>query len=361
MKNTTLKITMAAASFFWVSCSEQKPAQKAETSEKAGIETFKIAREKLSTELRMPAELTGFQEVNVYAKISSFVKELKVDIGSTVKKGQLLMVLEAPETTSQLSAAKSRLHSQEAMYMASNGTYNRLLEASKTEGTVSKNELDIAESKKNADFAQLQAAKASYQEIQNLIGYLEIRAPFDGVVAARNVNIGAYVGPAGKGSDLPLLVVQQQNKLRLAVYVPELYTGYLNIGDELSFSVKSLLGKKFKAKIARKAGALDSRLRSERVEMDVYNDSKQLLSGMVAEVLLPLNAKDSTFVVPKSALVNSSEGNFVLQVENNQTKRTRIQKGREFADKIEVFGELTPSAILVKNASEEIKDGTPVK
>lgn len=360
MKNNSIKITAALSLLFLASCSEKKE-EKRVVEETPAIETFTIQKEKLSTELRMPAELVGFQQVDIYAKVSSFVKELKVDIGSEVKKGQLLMILEAPETSSQLAAAESRLRSQEAVYLSSNSTYKRFLETSKVEGTISKNDLELAQGRKDSDYAQLQAAKASYKEVQSMIGYLQIRAPFDGVVAARNVNLGAYVGPAGKGSDLPLFTIQQQDKLRLSVYVPELYTGYLSNGDELAFTVKSLMGQTFKAKIARKSGALDARLRSERVEMDVLNTTKKLLPGMVAEVLLPLNSKDSTYVVPKSAVVSSSEGIYVLKVQDHKTLKVKVQKGREFEDRMEVFGEIEPKSVLVKTASEEIKDGTEVK
>lgn len=356
MKNNIIKTTILSI-LFLTSCAEKKEETPI-AEETPVIETFIPQKEKLSTELRMPAELVGFQQVDIYAKVSSFVKELKVDIGSEVKKGQLLMILEAPETSSQLAAAESRLRSQEAVYLTSNSTYKRIMETSKVEGTISRNDLELAEGRKNADYAQLQAAKASYREVQNIIAYLQIRAPFDGVIAARNVNLGAYVGPTGKGSDLPLVTIQQQDKLRLSVFVPEAYTGYLSNGDELAFTVKSLLGQNFKGKIARKSGALDSKLRSEKIEMDVLNTTKKLLPGMVAEVILPLNAKDSTFVVPKSAVVASSEGIFMIKVENNKTIRTKVQKGREFEDRVEVFGDIQPNTTLVKVASEEIKDGT---
>ncbi len=325
------------------------------------LETFVPKKEILSTELRMPAEITGFQQVDIYAKVSSYVKELKADIGTEVKKGQLLLVLEAPELSAQLAAAQSRLKSQEAVYTASKSTYNRLFETSKVEGTVSRNDLEVAEARKNSDFAQYQAAKASYSEIQTLLGYLQIHAPFDCVVATRNVNHGAYVGPAGKGSEQPLMTIQQQNKLRLSVYVPEQYSGYLKNGAALKFTVKSLPGQDFSATIARMSGALDSRLRSERVEMDVINTGNKLLPGMVAEVQLPLTAKDSTYVVPKSAVVTSSEGTFVVSVKDHKTSRLPVQKGRILEDKIEVFGAIIPDILLIKQATEEIQDGTPVK
>lgn len=343
-----------AALFFLNSCNSKK--EETVTAElEPKTETFLLEKEKLTTELRLPAELTGFQQVDLYAKVSSFVKTLKVDIGSKVTKGQLLIVLEAPEISSQLAAAESRLKSMEAIYATSKSTYNRLYETSKVEGTISKNDLEMASGKKNSDYAQYQAAVAGHKEVSIMRGYLEIRAPFDGIVAARNVNLGTFVGPAGKGSDLPLLTIQQQNKLRLAVSVPELYTGYLHNGDEMSFNVKSLPDT-FKAKITRMSGALDLKLRSERVEMDVQNKGN-LLPGMVAEVLLPLNAKDSTFVIPKSALVNSAEGTFVIKVVNHKATRVDVKRGREIDDKVEIFGDLNLKDKLVKIASEETKEG----
>ncbi|MDO8315892.1 MAG: efflux RND transporter periplasmic adaptor subunit [Flavobacterium sp.] len=339
--------------------SEKKEITAKETA--PVIETFSISKEKLATELRIPAELTGFQQVDIYAKVSSFVKELKVDIGSQVKKGQLLIILEAPEISSQLAAAQSRQLSQKAIYTASKSTFDRLFETSKIEGTISKNDLEQAAARKNSDYAQYQASQAAYKEIAIMKSYLVIRAPFDGVISARNVNPGTFVGSSGKGSELPLFTLQQQNKLRLSVYVPEMYTGYLTIGDELIFNVKSINNETFHAKIARMSGALDNKLRSERVELDVLNTSKKLLPGMVAEVLLPLKSKDNNYVVPKSAVVTASDGIYVFIVENNKMIKTAVQKGRELENRVEIFGDIPENSILVKVASEEMKEGTVVK
>lgn len=363
MKNKLLKksflFLVLATLLTACNTSEKKKIVTVETS--PVIETFTISKEKLATELRIPAELTGFQQVDIYAKVSSFVKELKVDIGSQVKKGQLLIILEAPEISSQLAAAQSRQLSQKAIYTASKSTFDRLFETSKIEGTISKNDLEQAAARKNSDYAQYLATQAAYKEIAIMKSYLVIRAPFDGIISARNVNLGTFVGPSGKGSELPLFTLQQQDKLRLLVYVPEIYTGYLTIGDELIFNVKSINNETFRAKIARMSGALDSRLRSERVELDVLNKNKKLLPGMVAEVLLPLKSKDNNYVVPKSAVVTSSDGVYVLRVENNKTIRTPVQKGRELENRVEIFGDIPENSILVKAASEEMKDGTGVK
>jgi len=325
------------------------------------VATFDLKKEKLSTKLSLPGELIALQQVDLYAKVSSFVRTLKVDIGSEVSKGQLLMTLEAPELSSQLSASKSRIKAQEAIYTASKANYNRLYETSKTPGTISTNDLDQAMAKKNADLAQLEAAKAAYKEVGSVQDYLTIRAPFSGIISARNVNLGAYVGPSGKGSDLPLFTLQDQKNLRLAVSIPEIYTGYLKAGDEISFTVKSLPSQTFKAKVKRLSGALDLRLRAERIEMDVPNASKILLPGMVAEVNIPIPANASTFIINKKALLDTSEGLFVLKVQDNKAVKVAVKKGREAEDRVEIFGDLAEGDKLVAEPTEEMHEGMAIK
>jgi RND family efflux transporter MFP subunit len=296
----------------------------------------------------------------LYAKVNSYVKKLLVDVGSEVKEGQLLVTLDAPEINSQLAGAKSRIQQQQAIYLASKANYDRLLSTSKTPGTVSQNDLDQAEARKNADFANVEAAKSASEEITANRNYLEIRAPFSGVITARNVNAGAYVGPSGKGSDQPLLVLQQQNKLRLVISIPEASTGGLSTKDEVNFTVRALPNQTFTAKVARLAGALDEKLRSERLEMDVQNNNKKLLPGMYAEVNLPLPGRDSAFIIPKTALVISTEKVFVVKVVNHKAQWVNVQKGIQNADKVEVYGDLKPGDILVKSATDEIRDGQDV-
>ncbi|WP_421943167.1 efflux RND transporter periplasmic adaptor subunit [Pedobacter sp.] len=337
----------------------EKKAEKKQPEAK--IATFNLKKEKLSTQITLPGELIALQQVDLYAKISSFVRTLKADIGSEVTKGQLLMTLEAPEMNAQLSAARSRLKAQEAVYTASKANYNRLYETSKTPGTISTNDLDQALARRNADLAQLEAAKAAFKEVGTIQNYLEIRAPFSGIISARNVNLGAYVGPSGKGSELPLFTLQDQKNLRLAVSIPEVYTGYLKQGDEVNFTVKSIPSKTFTAKVKRLSGALDLRLRAERVEMDVPNTSKTLLPGMVAEINIPLPANSSTFIISKKSLLDTSEGLYILKVENSKAVRVAIKKGRETDDKVEIFGDLKEGDLLVKEPTEEMHDGSVIK
>lgn len=321
-------------------------------------EVFALKKSVLSTEVLLPAELTGYKQVDVFAKVSGYIKTLKVDIGSKVKAGQLIVILEAPEISSQLSAAESRLKSQEAVYIASNSTYNRILETSKVPGTISSNDLEQALAKRNADLAQVEAARATYKEISNMRGYLEIRAPFDGVVTKRNVNVGAFVGGT---NSLPIISIQQTSALRLSTSIPELYTGYLKIGDELTFKVNSIKGEEFKGKVSRMSGALDSRLRSEQMEMDIPNTNSVLLPGMIGQVNLIVKSRKQTFVVPQSAVMNTSEGVYVIKIVGGKAIWLAVETGLEAKDNIEIFStQLNENDALVLNANESIRDGSAV-
>ena len=264
------------------SCHSEENSGKKKTeiqpAEAPVTEVFSLKKGRLSSSLQIPGELIAWQQVDLYAKVNSFVKKLYVDVGSEVKEGELLATMEAPEMGSQLAGAQSNMKSREAIYLASKANYDRLLETSKTPGTISPNDLEQAAARKNSDFAQLQSAESAHREIMETQNYLQIRAPFSGVITARNLNPGAYVGPAGKGSELPLFNLQEQKRLRLVLSVPEAYTSYLNHKDEVSFTVKSLPGRQFKAAIKRLSGSIDNRLGSQRVEMDVFNNDKKVVA-----------------------------------------------------------------------------------
>jgi membrane fusion protein (multidrug efflux system) len=320
-----------------------------------------LQKGKLSSSIQIPGELIPYQQVDIYAKENSFVKKVFVDVGSEVRQGQLLVSMEAPEINSRLAEAQSNLKSLQAIYISTKAHYDRLLETSKTPGTISPNDLDQALAEVNSQNARLQGARSAYGAVAASKNYLNIKAPFSGVITARNVNPGAYVGPSGKGSDVPIFVLQQQKKLRLVISVPEMYTSLLNHQDAVSFNVKSMPDSKYTAKVTRMAGSLDERLRSERLEMDVINNDKKLLPGMYAEVNILLPAKDSTFVIPKTALVSSTEKVFVIRVVNQKAEWVDVKKGREAEGKVEVYGNLNEGDQVIKTATDEIRNGSDIR
>ncbi|CAN5333376.1 efflux RND transporter periplasmic adaptor subunit [soil metagenome] len=341
--------------------SSEGKEEKSEAPEApAATEVFALQRGKLSSALQVPGELVAFRDVDIYAKVSGYIKKLNVDVGSEVQQGQLLALAEAPELSAQLASAESKLKVQEALSIASKANYERVAEASKMSGAVSKNDVDLALSKRNADLAQLEAAKSAYREVADLKKYLEIRAPFAGIISTRNASTGAYIGPAGKGSEFPLFVLTEQKRLRLVISIPEAYTGYVDLNDDVNFTVKAFPDKKFSGKVKRQSGALDKRLRSERVEVDVINNDKKLLPGMVAEVNIPLPTKNNTFIVPKSAIFSASTGVFVIKVNNKKAEWVPVKRGLEADEKVEIFGDLKEEDQLVATATEEIRDGSPV-
>ncbi|MGX5856242.1 efflux RND transporter periplasmic adaptor subunit [Dyadobacter jiangsuensis] len=363
-----MTVLVAGAATVLQSCgssrAEEEESKKAAAEASAGaavVDAFPLKKEQLVSNIQIPGELIAYQQVDIYAKVSSFVKKLHVDVGSEVREGQLLATMEAPELTSQLVTSESRLKSFEAIYQASKANYERLLETSKTPGTVSQNDLDVALAKQRSDLAQLDAARSASREITDTRNYLEIRAPFSGIISARNVSTGAYVGPSGKGSEFPFFTLVEQRKLRLVVSVPEQYTSYLKNQSQVTFKVKSLPNQNFPAKVSRLAGALDVRLRSQRTEMDVINSDRKLLPGMIAEVSIPLSGDVNTFAVPRTAVLNSTQGTYVIKVVDKRAVWVPVKTGSSSTEKTEIFGDVKEGDVLVKVANEEIRDNSDLK
>ncbi|HVU98473.1 MAG TPA: efflux RND transporter periplasmic adaptor subunit [Puia sp.] len=340
-----------------------KPAatNAAEAPDTTTIQTLTLTKGHLTSTMTLPGQLLPFQTVDLYAKVNSFVKAMYVDVGSQVHKGQLLATLEAPELQAATDESASLLQTQEANWQASKATYDRLYKTSKIPGTVSPNELELALAKRNSDSAALAAARSHYLAAADIQSYLQVRAPFDGVISARNVYPGASAGPAGKGSSIPLMTLQQQRRLRLVVDIPEAATAYLHEKDTLRFTVQNLPGHLFVATVTRMAGALDLQLRTEQLQMDVVNDNGLLLPGMFAQVNFDLTNSDQQFIVPLSAVTANSKRIFVIRIIAGKTEWVTVQKGREADGKVEIYGDLKPGDQLVAAATDELKGGTLVK
>jgi len=360
-RKSLIALAGIVCSYVLMQCKSSGEKAEQKESSTPTIEVFPLKQGTLTASLKIPGELVSFRDVDLYAKISSFAKQLYVDVGSEVKEGQLLALMEAPEIVSQLVAAESRLKSQQAICLASKANYDRLLETSKTPGTISQNDLDQARAKMNSDNAQLEAALAAQREVSVMQNYLEIRAPFDGIISSRNVSLGAYVGPSGKGSEFPMFTLNEQKRLRLVVYVPESYSSYLHLNDDIRFTVKAYPNEKFTAKVKRLAGALDKKLRAQRIEMDVYNENKKLLPGMIAEVGLSFSSSENTWVVPRTAVVNSTERVFVIRIRDHKAEWVDVKKGLEANQQVEIFGPLNNDDQLVTSANEEIRNDSEVK
>lgn len=353
---------LAPLAALFASCGGEAPAATGQKPDSVVVvQTIALSKGRLTSSMTLPGQLLPFQSVDLYAKVNSFVKEMYVDVGSKVYKGELLATLDAPELRAAMDESASLLHTQEANYRASKATYDRLYATSRIPGTVSPNELELANAKMSSDSANLAAARSKYQESTDLQSYLQIRAPFDGVISSRNIYPGAYAGPAGKGSFVPLMTLQEQRRLRLVIAVPEAATAYFRQKDTVHFTVQTLPGRTFTATVTRMAGSLDMQLRTEQLQMDVSDEHGVLLPGMFAQVSLDLTNSDEQFIVPLTAVTANSKRVFVIRVTGSTTQWITVQKGRESGGQVEIFGDLKAGDQLVANATDELKSGTTVR
>ncbi|KAA2224311.1 efflux RND transporter periplasmic adaptor subunit [Chryseobacterium sediminis] len=360
MKNILYTAAILSFLVIQVSCNQEKEAPKQESKPMMmnNMETVIIKKSNPKVDLKLPGELVPDQETALFAKVQSYVKKINVDIGSYVSAGQVLMILEAPEIQSQAASAKAKWQAQEAIYTSTKSSYERIYRANETRGAIAKDALDQITARKLSDQAQLNAAKSAYHELLDITRYLVIRAPFSGVITERNVDLGAYVGPMG---GTPLLVIQNTSKLRLSLSVPEANVPYLSVGDTVSFRINAIPEKSFKARISRKSGSLDLKLRSEKIEADFINHSKELKPFMIAESTIPLQNNEATFFIPRSALVESNMGIYIIKKENGKARFVPVKKGRILNDTIEVFGELSEGDAIIKKGNEEILEGSLIK
>lgn len=348
-----------AALLLLAACNDNKDKNnsKPEMAMMNMMETIEISKSNPLVPLKLAGELKPYEQTELFAKVNSYVKQIRVDIGDKVRAGQTLVVLEAPEIVSQIANAKAKVQAQEAIYLSTKSTYDRMLKADETKGAVAKDAIDQIKARKLSDESQLAAARSAYNEIRNINDYLVIKAPFSGTITNRNIDLGAYVGPMSK---TPLLVIENNQKLRLNLSVPEANTPYIKIGDTIRFYVRSQPQVKHIALVSRKSGSLDERLRSEKIEADFINKEKLLKPFMVAETSIPLQNSVATFFVPKMSVVESGMGTYVIRIEQGKTKNIPVSKGRMWEDKVEIFGELSEGDKILKMASEEITEGTDV-
>jgi membrane fusion protein (multidrug efflux system) len=348
-------------SLFFTACGgNQKPVDLtgASATKANKYQTATVTEKAMSTSAKLPGQLVPFNEVNLFPKVNGFVKKLFVDRGSIVKKGQLLAVLEAPEMESELESANSRYLQAKENAEASQEKYQRLKDAAKEPGAVSPLDLDDALSKMKADQAMAQSELSNVASVKTMEGYLQIYAPFDGMIIDRNISPGALVAP-GKATDQPMFVLQDIHKMRLTVDIPEDYVDKVDLTQPVSFTFNAMPGQQYTDKISRSANSLGS-MRSEAIEIDVENKNGQLKPGMYAEVNIPMLSGAKSLLVPNNAIIRSTEHEYVIAVNNGKANLVNIKEGLAGSDSTEVFGDLSPNEQILVNANDEIKQGDAV-
>jgi len=361
MHNNTMKykfiILIVIACTFAACGGNEKPVDLTAGKKQQGskYQYGTVAEKALSSSARLPGQLRPFNEVNLFPKVNGFVKTVLVDRGSIVRKGQLLITLEAPEMEAQLQAANSRYLQAQENAQASKEKFQRLKEAAAEPGSVSPLDLDNATAKMKADAALAKSEQSNVAAVKTMQGYLNIYAPFDGMIIQRNVSPGALVAP-GKSTDQPMLILQDIMKLRLEVYIPEDYVDKVDLKQPVSFIYNAMPGQTHTAKISRSANALGS-MRSEAIEIDVMNTNGQLKPGMYAEVKIPMLSGAKSLLVPNSAIIRSTEKEYIVRDDAGKADIVEVKEGLAAKDSTEVFGNLKVNDKVVLKASDEIKQG----
>lgn len=359
--NKQLFLIILLAAGFLYGCSDSRAKEnKAAPTVKPHYELAKAEQQSVRQIIKLPAQLAAYQEVSIFPKVNGYVTSVLVDIGSHVRQGQLLMVLDAPELEQAMMQAKEKYARAVSDYTISRDNYERLRQAAQTKGAISPMDLASAKAKTDADSALSNAEKANWQMQQTMVSYLKVTAPFTGVITQRNVHPGALVSAEGKDTK-PMLELKEVDHLRLQVDIPESIAATMRNSDTVSFYLSAFPGKRMTGHISRKSMNINMQYRSERVELDVTNKDEALSPGMYADVLFDSKGNPQALSVPKSAVITSTERKYVFVVRDGRTVKVDVSTGNESDNRIEIIGDVRPGEEVVANATDETKEGIPIK
>ena len=335
-----------------------------ETAEMA-IPTVSVVQPKRgqpAQEVVLPANVQAYIDAPIYARTNGYLKHWYVDIGAHVKAGQLLADIETPEVDQQLRQSRADLGTAEANLNLSKITATRYADLLKTD-SVSKQDADNAEGDYAAKQATVQSAQANVRRLEELQAFEKIYAPFDGVIIARNTDIGALIDSgSGGGTRTELFHIAQPDKLRVYVNVPEAYSQAAKPGLTAQLVLSEFPGRPFPGTLIRTANAIDQSTRTLLVEIRVNNPTGTLFSGAYAEVHLKLPNAATAFILPVNALLFRAEGLRVVSVnDNHRTELKPITLGHDFGSEVEVVAGLTGNESIVVNPPDSIVAGEEVR
>jgi membrane fusion protein (multidrug efflux system) len=330
-----------------------------------GVSVIKPRRAPAVQELLLPGSVMPYADASIYARTSGYLEHWYADIGARVKTGQTLAVIQTPELDAQLRQARADVATAQANSDYAKVSAQRWQDMLKTQ-SVSQQDTDTKVSDMQAKSAMLQSAQANVQRLSELVSYEKVSAPFDGVVTARNVDVGALVTAGGSPglAAMPgeLFHVEQTDTLRVFVDVPQNDAPYVTPGTEVYLSVQQYPGRRFAAKVVRSAGAIDPVSRTLHVEVDVDNRDGALLPGAYAQVHLALQNASPALDLPVSALLFRPNGVSVAVVDSTgKTALKTVTIGRDFGTHVEVMTGLTATDRVIDNPGDAISPGEPVQ
>jgi RND family efflux transporter MFP subunit len=311
-------------------------------------------------EVVLPGNTQAFTDTPIYARTSGYLRKWYFDIGAGVKQGELLADIETPEVDRQLQQAHADLQTAQANYHLAETTATRWEFLLKT-NSVSKQETDQAVSNLSAMKATVDSNQANVHRLEELQSFEKVYAPFDGVVTARNTDIGALIGAGDNAPARELFHMAAVHTLRVFVAVPEVFSRAAVSGAAAGLTLDEYPGRTFRGTLVRNSNAIDLASRTLNVEVDVDNPSGQLLPGSYVSVHLKLPERTSSVTVPSNTLLFRAEGLQVGVVQNGHAKLVPVKIGRDYGGTVEIVSGLRLQDSVIVDPSDSLITDTPVR
>jgi RND family efflux transporter MFP subunit len=314
-----------------------------------------------SQEVVLPANIQAYTDAPIYARTNGYLKRWLVDIGAHVKAGQLLAEIDTPEVDQQLQQARADLNTAQANYHLAQITATRYQGLLQTDA-ISKQEVDNAVGDFEARKAMVASAQSNVKRLEETQSFQKIYAPFDGVITARKVDIGALINSGNGGVAQELFHIAQIRRLRVYVNVPQTYSRAAKPGLTADVTLAEFPGRRFQGKLVRTSESIDPASRSLLVEIDVNNPTGEILPGAFAEAHLKLPAGISTFTLPVNTLIFRTQGLQVASITGgNHVNLIPITLGRDFGNEVEVVAGLKGDESVVLNPPDSLVNGETVR
>ncbi|HKC12944.1 MAG TPA: efflux RND transporter periplasmic adaptor subunit [Vicinamibacteria bacterium] len=336
---------------------------QAETAQMAApsVSVVSPQRSAPSQEIVLPGNVQPFMSAPIYARTSGYLKRWHTDIGAHVRKGQLLAEIETPEVDQQLQQARGNLATAQANLTLAEITKDRY-QALLATHAVAQQDVDNAIGTYNANKAILDANQANVKQLEALQSFQRIYAPFDGIITARNTDVGALIasGSAG-GVKTDLFHISQPGKLRVYVSIPEAYSQAATPGLTAELTLAEFPGRRFQGTLVRTSNSINFATRTLLGEVAVENPSGELLSGSYAEVHLKVPGQAPVYLLPVSTLIFRAQGLQVAVVQNGNAVLTPVTPGRDFGDQIEIVSGLKGDESVISNPPDSLVSGEKVQ
>lgn len=351
---------LAAGALPRIAQSRARDTEREQVNAAPTVFTEKVRTDTTSTPLELPGSLNGLHETPIFARANGFVRALRVDIGSVVRTGDTLLVLDMPEVREQALQAAAVVEQTEASAALARATLKRWQQLAQ-QGVVTPQELDERQAQANVTEANLRAARANVANLREVLRFGALLAPFSGVVSSRNVDLGALVVAGAATTARPLLTLVQTDTLRVMLNIPQSAAARVRAGMPARVLVRDAGDSAVTGKVVRTAGAIEPVTRTLLTELHVPNRSRKLLPGMYAQVQFSVPSTGASLRIPAIALIVRAEGTLVARVENDVVQLVPVTLGRDFGTSVEVLDGVKAGDALVVNPPESLSDGLRVR